>query len=130
MKAWTLALLHCAVLAGCAYHPTSPSSAPTRLVVDAMPCAGEVHLALADLALPDGRHLNAEDFAELPVVLLYDGQNEVEIGKFCEGCSGGLRVHAPLPETRNPRPRIIIRGRLKDGTSVAGMQIIDADHYR
>jgi hypothetical protein len=103
-----------------------------HLAFDVHPCFGEVHLSLADVVVVDanGNAVAGATLAGPPRALIRDGSSETELGEFEPGCSGGLRVHIPLPDTQSEQPVIILRGKLSDGTEVTGRQQIDAIDYR
>lgn len=107
------------------------TDAGIHLTLAARPCAGEVHLGLSDIAIVDrkGNPVSGAEFRELPAVLVRDGVSETELGKFCEGCGGALRIHVRLPVTQSRTPVIVVRGFLRDGTPVAGTQSIEATDY-
>jgi hypothetical protein len=112
-------------LAGCA-------TSGRQLAFDVHPCAGEVHLALANVQVVDGagHALPGTELAGTPRAMLRDGNTQTELGEFVPGCGGGLRVHVPLPATKSETPIIILRGKLADGTPVTGSQPITASDYR
>lgn len=103
-----------------------------RLTFDVHPCAGEVHLALKGVQVVDaaGKALPGAELAGVPAIFLRDGNGETVLGTFEPGCGGGLRLHVPLPVTQSATPRVILRGKLADGTPVIGQQPITPSDYR
>lgn len=126
-------LVFLVLASGCA-TPTVPQkegAAGVRLAFAARPCAEEVHLGLSDITIVDraGNPVAGAEFRELPTVLVRDGDNETELGKFCEGCGGALRLHVRLPATQSRTPMVVVRGFLREGTPVTGTQLVDASDY-
>ena len=119
LELWSFGLLGCA-------------TSGRHLVFDVHPCAGEVHLALADVQVVDGagKAVTSVALAGAPHVFLRDGDVKTELGQFEPGCGGGLRVHVRLPETKVATPVIELQGKLTDGAVVTGSRKIVASEYR
>ena len=123
MKPFVLLALAALTLQGC--------TSSRQLTFDVHPCAGEVHLSLADVKVVDHAHrVVPVEFAQPPTAVVRDGSQELPLGEFVPGCGNALRIHTPLPATKSATPTILLRGKLADGRTVTGCQQITAADYR